>query len=300
MCGEKVLPLPFSCRTRRSPPRVRGKGLQQLPSRRAARITPACAGKRILLCVNSCSHADHPRVCGEKDLVVRELMLARGSPPRVRGKVLILVNFILDSRITPACAGKRWNIFRSGSERKDHPRVCGEKKSRMHGMNRVKGSPPRVRGKEYLVTVLPNIQRITPACAGKSPELRMISSGAWDHPRVCGEKVPSDKGKTTTKGSPPRVRGKEHYSDDALRKNRITPACAGKSRTQQRCSMSLKDHPRVCGEKAGGTAEGSVHQGSPPRVRGKGRSARPQPRHRRITPACAGKRPFIIENPMRT
>ena len=56
--------------------------------------------------------------------------------------------------------------------------------------------------------------------------------------------------------------------------------------------MSLRaerDHPRVCGEKPALILRITVLQGSPPRVRGKGRNHRDSRVAMRITPACAGK-----------
>ncbi len=49
---------------------------------------------------------DHPRVCGEKGIARDVVTQREGSPPRVRGKVLLLTGANLRHRITPACAGK--------------------------------------------------------------------------------------------------------------------------------------------------------------------------------------------------
>ena len=48
----------------------------------------------------------------------------------------------------------------------------------------------------------------------------------------------------------------------------------------------------MCGEKALLTLPRLPVKGSPPRVRGKARFSRLRWLHERITPACAGKRPF--------
>ena len=50
----------------------------------------------------------------------------------------------------------------------DHPRVCGEKLPVLGDKGVYKGSPPRVRGKASVESVMPAARRITPACAGKS------------------------------------------------------------------------------------------------------------------------------------
>ena len=51
-----------------------------------------------------------------------------------------------------------------------------------------------------------------------------------DHPRVCGEKTGFVTHIPNKLGSPPRMRGKATDVDNYVRKLRITPAYAGKSR----------------------------------------------------------------------
>ena len=50
---------------------------------------------------------------------------------------------------------------------RDHPRVCGEKDFASAVMPSIPGSPPRVRGKVSMTSVLQMPGGITPACAGK-------------------------------------------------------------------------------------------------------------------------------------
>ena len=52
----------------------------------------------------------------------------------------------------------------------------------------------------------------------------------------------------------------------------------------------MRDHPRVCGEKHYPRKKRLSRIGSPPRVRGKAWQKNLTSWHRRITPACAGKR----------
>ena len=113
-------------------------------------ITPACAGKSLRPSGNIRDRRDHPRVCGEKRSLVFRLRCFSGSPPRVRGKVSL-------KGVTLTAPA---------------------------------GSPPRVRGKG--AWICQNLERvgITPACAGKSIPDTIIQMFHWDHPRVCGEKVP--------------------------------------------------------------------------------------------------------------
>ena len=175
-------------------PHVRGKAQRRLHQLHQLGITPACAGKRsTLLCApprsrdhpRACgekrvrgkvhlrhnanlSPEDHPRVCGEKCSIGDLRLQGSGSPPRVRGKGVLIRFFVYALGITPACAGKRSkNEFKMFYKR-DHPRVCGEKPHDAAGTSNREGSPPRVRGKEPGVDLLVNYHGITPACAGKS------------------------------------------------------------------------------------------------------------------------------------
>ena len=110
---------------------------------------------------------------------------------------------------------------------------------------------------------------ITPACAGKSKKRHL---GGWkkgDHPRVCGEKFTCFAHRSTLPGSPPRVRGKACFLLLHLFRCGITPACAGKRVTPSLFLVLHRDHPRVCGEKAGMGVQHHKRRGSPPRVRGK-------------------------------
>ena len=70
----------------------------------------------------------------------------------------------------------------------------------------------------------------------------------------------------------------------------ITPACAGKRGGRTVSFFLIRDHPRVCGEKARTLIAWEEPQGSPPRVRGKVSVDEVNVFHGGITPACAGKR----------
>ena len=72
-------------------------------------------------------------------------------------------------------------------------------------------------------------------------------------------------------GSPPRMRGKGLHHRADRGGSGITPACAGKSHSASCLTFRLQDHPRVCGEKLSAVSGATINQGSPPRMRGKGR-----------------------------
>ena len=187
----------------------------------------------------------------------------------MRGKGAVLDGVIPALRITPACAGKRsvssWAICPAW----DHPRVCGEKAFFSGKFDETKGSPPRVRGKGNESAVGLVVQRITPACAGKSCPPQAPTFTRQDHPRVCGEKLTARPRPRLIKGSPPRVRGKACRCPPLDTNQRITPACAGKRSGWPAVLSEPRDHPRVCGEKMFGKNSNIQDVGSSPRVRGK-------------------------------
>ena len=193
------------------------------------------------------------------------------------------------SRITPAYAGKRWTIALSISITSDHPRACGEKSIRCIAKDRSVGSPPRMRGKEADERHKGQAHGITPAHAGKRSFITDKVLRSRDHPRACGEKDSGHARGRKVQGSPPRMRGKGPQDGCFQAGGRITPAHAGKS-LQASCRPSTRrDHPRACGEKKVMRGGKDKRMGSPPRMRGKGRSFELPVAVDRITPAHAGK-----------
>ena len=66
MCGEKFVEMPIFSSHSGSPPRMRGKVINNINSWLIVGITPAYAGKRAKKPVVQDDDMDHPRVCGEK------------------------------------------------------------------------------------------------------------------------------------------------------------------------------------------------------------------------------------------
>ena len=192
------------------------------------------------------------------------------SPPRVRGKVVAFFVYIQLGGITPAYAGKRRRVPAKLAASRDHPRVCGEKHLSASKTSSRQGSPPRMRGKVLHYPRQSSKKGITPAYAGKSRRLY----------RAIG----------CSKGSPPRMRGKAFPLLVMPTQSRITPAYAGKRGHRRFGPGTIRDHPRVCGEKGSSTFWSRNHSGSPPRMRGKVLFKTLGEGTFGITPACAGKR----------
>ena len=92
----------------------------------------------------------HPRVCGENMFVTSITFTAKGSSPRVRGKLEGLQFGVDFEGLIPACAGKTQygETLEDGTQA--HPRVCGENVGNVFSDNSDEGSSPRVRGKHFL------------------------------------------------------------------------------------------------------------------------------------------------------
>ena len=147
-----------------------------------------------------------------------------------------------------------------------------------------------MRGKGLLGASAGGSSGITPAYAGKSVRYTHHRAAGWDHPRLCGEKVPAGNAYSSVRGSPPPMRGKGSIESIIERRIRITPAYAGKSYQRLRHFPACRDHPRLCGEKHPTQARHRSCVGSPPPMRGKGVPAALKVQHIGITPAYAGKR----------
>ena len=65
--------------------------------------------------------------------------------------------------------------------------MCGENVQTQLIVSSMSGSPPRVRGKRRCHSERHCDSGITPACAGKTPDLKNAELQKQDHPRVCGE-----------------------------------------------------------------------------------------------------------------
>ena len=175
------------------------------------------------------------------------------------------------------------------TNRRAHPRVCGE--NIVYGWYAFvdRGSSPRVRGKHRLRMVRIRGPRLIPACAGKTTVTVPMRYVCRAHPRVCGENTVRPSVCVPVRGSSPRVRGKRSPPRPGWRDSGLIPACAGKTRSAHSIFASRRAHPRVCGENPVDTFSGSPSTGSSPRVRGK-RARRPGSlAGRGLIPACAGK-----------
>ena len=146
-----------------------------------------------------------------------------------------------------------------------------------------------MRGKPVKTITFTRHFRITPAGAWKTQLVQVFVQRSWDHPRRCGENMPSGSPGHFRPGSPPQVRGKRINIHSSRLKPGITPAGAGKTTMPYRAARVHRDHPRRCGENHVRINVGLLATGSPPQVRGKRRAWCLSISACRITPAGAGK-----------
>ena len=151
------------------------------------------------------------------------------------------------------------------------------------------GSPPLARGKPPLKNLYLPQKGITPACAGKTFPYGDISQNLRDHPRLRGENDTMLRSFSIKSGSPPLARGKPGGTVNKELKQRITPACAGKTNQNAHNHGWAEDHPRLRGENCACWGQQTNRLGSPPLARGKLCKFYIDIPLIRITPACAGK-----------
>ena len=89
------------------------------------------------------------------------------------------------------------------------------------------------------------------------------------------------------------MRGKPTTAIPPTARDRITPADAGKTALMPDGGAVEWDHPRGCGENARIILSSTYSRGSPPRMRGKLALPSAIGTATRITPADAGKTPWI-------
>ena len=113
LCGEKLCFSQTLLCHLGSPPPMRGKDITATWATSIFRITPAYAGKSSVVPYPVPASRDHPRLCGEKVQTASGIAPMTGSPPPMRGKATRTPLFFQNLRITPAYAGKSYNMFSS-------------------------------------------------------------------------------------------------------------------------------------------------------------------------------------------
>ena len=190
-------------------------------------IIPAYAGSTSTVNHLNFRKGDHPRVCGEHTATGTAETESGGSSPRMRGARRIAHLMTWRSGIIPAYAGSTTVSSSSGSESRDHPRVCGEHRCKPSCAWRSLGSSPRMRGAPRSRERRAAFCGIIPAYAGSTSSTWRPTKPRRDHPRVCGEHRLFNRRYAVELGSSPRMRGAPQLRKGPLRVRGIIPAYAG-------------------------------------------------------------------------
>ena len=247
---------------------MRGTLCNSMPMYSTLGIIPAYAGNTYaeVCVVRRCG--DHPRVCGEHDVLVDYEICHTGSSPRMRGTLHGVSAVLIIHGIIPAYAGNTLCSTCKLSCWKDHPRVCGE-----HSRDRLismmsSGSSPRMRGTLAARCHVAVLAGIIPAYAGNTWYGCRSGYSVRDHPRVCGEHWKWTPLPLRQFGSSPRMRGTQHDVHFIVIIAGIIPAYAGNTHVVRLAGDALRDHPRVCGEHPCPKVKHAHDVGSSPRMRG--------------------------------
>ena len=257
-----------------SSPRMRGTPINVPAELEARGIIPAHAGNTSIYRTRLRASRDHPRACGEHDLVNRHRLGHLGSSPRMRGTLSATEGDRANLGIIPAHAGNTFGGVTIGDGIRDHPRACGE--HRGHAGFRVlfRGSSPRMRGTLDYGLHVGKLNGIIPAHAGNTLVTPQAKRTLEDHPRACGE----------------------HHAAVCERGHElgIIPAHAGNTIRLWSCPYANRDHPRACGEHFAMSLSVNGIAGSSPRMRGTLARLSLCPWWARIIPAHAGNTLWTI------
>ena len=270
------------------PPRVRGAPDLGAERQGVDRLTPACAGSTNTEPKYGTGPSTYPRVCGEHVGLAAAEIDFNDLPPRVRGALARRPRDGQRLRLTPACAGSTSLPRASPRSSSTYPRVCGEHAPALPLRPSMIDLPPRVRGAPGIARSTLRRRRLTPACAGSTPERQSPVSGRSTYPRVCGEHRQTRAPYAAGTDLPPRVRGAPAEDARNRGERRLTPACAGSTTASAPVSAAQSTYPRVCGEHCDSAERRARLVDLPPRVRGAPGGLAARVPSLRLTPACAG------------
>ena len=191
-----------------------------------------------------------------------------GSSPRMRGTRHHARLETVETGIIPAYAGNTRERHGTVSDRRDHPRVCGEHILGDSNADIHRGSSPRMRGTRGGGIGALRLVGIIPAYAGNTTLALLRDVWVLNHPRVCGEHQMYGSLVGWDSGSSPRMRGTPSGVVGFVYKAGIIPAYAGNTFSRFLGMPDGWDHPRVCGEHRLFSIRFLSYRGSSPRMRG--------------------------------
>ena len=206
--GENRASIEGLLRTNGSSPLTRGKLTSCFVMVILGRLIPAHAGKTGLVVFRHPRGSAHPRSRGENSASLGAAMLAGGSSPLTRGKLLTHPSNALRSRLIPAHAGKTHRAAIPAAHDRAHPRSRGENRAMPVMITLLPGSSPLTRGKRFHDGGRSHRHRLIPAHAGKTIPRSTRHGARWAHPRSRGENWAWSSIAWAALGSSPLTRGK--------------------------------------------------------------------------------------------
>ena len=187
---------------------------------------PARAGRTIPNPESTESRWDHPRSRGKDPPMDRMNAMLSGSPPLARERLFPCNGEFHKIRITPARAGKTFQVPISSHGLRGSPPLARER----HAVHlTVPGSPPLARERRIIPIRRDPVSGITPARAGKTIIQGEMTLFDRDHPRSRGKDFKVFSPSSDELGSPPLARERLRPRPIAPVVVGITPARAGKT-----------------------------------------------------------------------
>ncbi len=212
-------------------------------------LTPAWAGTAAGEGSPICTARAHPRVGGDGSDRSMPRRTAAGSPPRGRGRLNAGLHRHAHGGLTPAWAGTARLRGPCWCRSRAHPRVGGDGGRTLRVARRLRGSPPRGRGRLLRRRGRRPVRGLTPAWGGDGNDA--FRPGRF------------------RAGSPPRGRGRPPVGWGLMGVTGLTPAWAGTARNRVTSPRPGRAHPRVGGDGFWKSLVSSGTMGSPPRGRGR-------------------------------
>ena len=151
-----------------SSPLTRGKHARDVGGAILQGLIPAHAGKTEVRGACSLPMTAHPRSRGENTKKADRSKIHRGSSPLTRGKLQVPPDFLWNSRLIPAHAGKTTSTTNPGTIPAAHPRSRGENFTDLIPALAGVGSSPLTRGKPAGRAAGQAVAGLIPAHAGKT------------------------------------------------------------------------------------------------------------------------------------
>ena len=277
------------CRLGGSSPLTRGKLERAAELLKITGLIPAHAGKTVRGHADPTAAGAHPRSRGENSAPASAVLIAWGSSPLTRGKLVNVLVGQTRSGLIPAHAGK--TVVSGGGlpSGRAHPRSRGENEGDRIFDRSDNGSSPLTRGKRHPRRNRRRPARLIPAHAGKTGAGTgsVVTRGA--HPRSRGENALDFNPNHTLGGSSPLTRGKLPPAGVGGGELGLIPAHAGKTRLGPFVVCHCRAHPRSRGENMSAASARVRTWGSSPLTRGKRRRSHLVFNCWGLIPAHAGK-----------